>query len=373
MQNRLALLGVLSLAAASAFGAGWGVHASLTAAPPVARTGIFIPNPGDSLFYIPMSVIMPSALGIEAARDITAYLNTADPAQCEAAIAVYDKAIPIENFGGEYQSLRWFCQYAVASDDPAGGAASRTAMLENADGRRFVDYFSPNNWQPLRDYLDIKYGGSPNQDLERFRFVDELIRFNSPGRPEWEDTEQILRLLDLQPGSAIVDIGAGAGFFSYRFSDIVGPTGHVYAVELNPSDIQYMSAIVKAEGRTNMEVVMGPETGATGLAPGSVDVVFLCSTYQTIYTSMREDQRQVFLKSLKAALRPGGRVVISDNEPTVRNAVPYRGISVSKLLVAGQLEANGLRLVKEQQFIPQRYLLVFELAETEPKHAAPAP
>lgn len=359
MQRPFLAIALLVGVGAACFGGGWALHASQGAAPATVSPGggLFIPNPEDSLFFIPMGGHGSSSSGIEAAREVSGYLETRDAGRCRAAIALYDAAIPLENFGGEYTSLRWLCEYSIADE------AGRATMLENGDGRRLVDFYSPNDWKPLKDYLSIKYASGPGMEGESFRFMDELMRFNSPLRSEWEGTQDILRLLHLGPGDAVGDVGAGAGYFSYRFSDIVGPTGRVYAVELNPTHIRYISRIAKEEGRTNLEVITGPETGATGLAPGSVDVVFLCSTYQTIYTSMRDEERRVFLTSLKAALKPGGRVVISDNEPNVRNAVPYFGISVSRLLVAGQLEANGFRLVKEAQFIPQRYLLVLELAK----------
>lgn len=341
--------------------------ASPTAAPipapaPVSPPGepLVVPDPAVSLFYFPFSWVTPGPRAKEAGAAVLRFLD-GDRSGCEDALEIYAEVEPVENFGGEYPTLRWLCQYGLADE------TGRAKMRAEPDGARLIALFEADRWASLRTYLLTKYEiGPPDQRRPdpRFRWLDEFVRFNSPGRPQWERTDDVVRVVDPKPGLAVADIGAGSGYFSFRFADGVGPTGKVYAVEIDSMHLDYLRRAVVAEGRSNVEVVEGG-AGTVGLPPNSVDVVFLCSTYQTIYGSIRETERLAWIESLKAALKPGGRVVISENVPdgeVPEGAPPYRGISLSRHLVVGQLQALGFRRVASHQFVPQRYIEVFEPA-----------
>ena len=51
---------------------------------------------------------------------------------------------------------------------------------------------------------------------------------------------EVIRLLGIEPGSTVADIGAGSGLFTERFVDCVGPTGRVFAADANPTMIDHL-------------------------------------------------------------------------------------------------------------------------------------
>src|SRR5436309_12732546 len=54
-------------------------------------------------------------------------------------------------------------------------------------------------------------------------------------RPEREEEEApsiLLKLLNIKPGQAVVDLGAGSGYLTFPMAKMVGPEGKVYAVEI---------------------------------------------------------------------------------------------------------------------------------------------
>ena len=56
-------------------------------------------------------------------------------------------------------------------------------------------------------------------------------------RPEREQEERsslMLKALALKPGEVVADIGAGSGYFTFPLARKVGPTGKVYAVDIQP-------------------------------------------------------------------------------------------------------------------------------------------
>ena len=58
----------------------------------------------------------------------------------------------------------------------------------------------------------------------------------------------------LSPGSTFVDVGADFGIYSLRAAPIVGPAGHVIAIEPNPESVQRLEANIAANGDSMITV-----------------------------------------------------------------------------------------------------------------------
>src|SRR5262245_11506610 len=115
-------------------------------------------------------------------------------------------------------------------------------------------------------------------------------------RPEREDEEapsKAIDLLELKPGMAVADIGAGSGYYSSRIAKRVGPTGHVYATDIQQGMIDILERRIKAEGLTNMSTILGGADDPK-LAAGSIDLAIMVDVYHEL------QQPQIFLQRLKA-------------------------------------------------------------------------
>ncbi len=64
---------------------------------------------------------------------------------------------------------------------------------------------------------------------------------------------RLLAQLDVQPGDRIVHVGAGTGYYSAILAELVGATGHVYAVEMDP-DLASNAKAALAD-RANVSVI----------------------------------------------------------------------------------------------------------------------
>lgn len=313
------------------------------------------PDPRSSLVYVGFNNLTnESAEGADAARLLLRYLDTGDTAPVRTALTLYRALVERENFGAEYPTLQWLCEYILADD------ATRTTLEADPDGRRLLSVFWGEGREHLRTYLEQKYLIAPVADEDQHRFLDEVARFNSPYRARWERSERILELLDVKPGMQVADVGAGPGFFTWRLAPLVGATGKVFAVETNPQHLEWLRSVARQEGLT--QVVVTPTEGRfPDLPDGSLDRILLVSTYQSIYLSFRDARREAWLQAMTRALKDDGFIVISENEAAVPpGVVPYRGILVSRALIRGQLLAWGFRLRHEESAIPQKYLLVLD-------------
>ena len=123
-------------------------------------------------------------------------------------------------------------------------------------------------------------------------------------RPEREKEEQpaeLLKILDVKPGMAVADLGAGSGYYSFRVAKLVAPGGKVFAVDIQPEMIQLLEKKAKREKVTNVEAVRCTETDPK-LAPNSCDLIFMVDVYHELSYPYEVGQKLV------AALKPGGRI-----------------------------------------------------------------
>jgi protein-L-isoaspartate(D-aspartate) O-methyltransferase len=80
--------------------------------------------------------------------------------------------------------------------------------------------------------------------------------------------ENMLRLLDVQPGLRVLDVGSGSGWSTALLAHLTGPTGRVLGVEIVPELVETGSANIAAyAGWTTIEPAEPGVLGRPGAAP----------------------------------------------------------------------------------------------------------
>src|SRR5437588_1552033 len=82
-------------------------------------------------------------------------------------------------------------------------------------------------------------------------------------RPEREKEEQPARLLEIlkpKPGEVVADVGAGSGYYTFRFAERVGPTGKVLAVDIQPEMLDLIKKRMRERKLENVVPVLGTLT-----------------------------------------------------------------------------------------------------------------
>jgi SAM-dependent methyltransferase len=152
-----------------------------------------------------------------------------------------------------------------------------------------------------------------------------------------DESGQLVRLLGLEPGMTVADLGAGSGYHTVRLARALGPEGRVLAQDVTPRYLEGLQERVRKEGLGNVTLGLG-EPHDPRLPAGSADVALLAHVYHEIA------QPFAFLHNLAPALKPGGRLAIVElDRPTREHGTPrdllrcelaasgYRQVSVSKL------------------------------------------
>ena len=103
----------------------------------------------------------------------------------------------------------------------------------------------------------------------------------------------------------MLDYGCGPGSYVRTVSEMVGESGKVYALDIEPLAVESVKKISEKHGLKNVETILSDRK--TGLPDESIDVVLLYDTFHDL-----ADPNGV-LEELKCVLKPNGILSLSDH------------------------------------------------------------
>ena len=173
------------------------------------------------------------------------------------------------------------------------------------------------------------------------------------GRVETEKPEVVLEAMELREGMTVAEIGAGTGFFSRRLAKAVGPTGKVYAVDIQPEMLELLKKYAAQEGITNIVPVLGTDTDVN-LPAGSIDRLLLVDVYHEF------QKPEPMLASLRRTLAPGGTVTLVEYRAEGDSA---SHINAKHRMTAEQVlsewNAAGFELLNQIETLPAQHVFLF--------------
>ena len=183
-----------------------------------------------------------------------------------------------------------------------------------------------------------------------------------PSRPDSDTTRdadrkpaQTLVFVGIKPGDKVADYVADQGYFTRLFASVVGPKGHVYAVE--PTAFFKFEHFVKEVAELQGYTVAHPNVTLTTAAaleglkfPEKLDLFWISRNYHDLHDEfMGPVDITAFNKAVYSALKPGGVYVILDH-----SAAPGAPENVTETLhriepstVRREVEAAGFKFDSE--------------------------
>jgi SAM-dependent methyltransferase len=174
-------------------------------------------------------------------------------------------------------------------------------------------------------------------------------------RVEEEEPDVALDVLKIAKGASVADIGAGSGYITVRLAKRVGPTGTVYANDLQPQMLEMLRRRLEKEKIANVNLVQGTVDDPK-LPPASVDLGIMVDVYHEF------SQPQAMLRGLRQALKPGGRLVLLEyrkEDPSIPIRLEHK-MTVAEAKM--ELEAEGFTLSKVDESLPRQHILIFTVA-----------
>jgi ubiquinone/menaquinone biosynthesis C-methylase UbiE len=136
-----------------------------------------------------------------------------------------------------------------------------------------------------------------------FKFLSLGYKFR-----DLRSRETILKEVNIKPGDHVLDFGCGPGSYILPVAKMVGESGKVYALDIQPMAIESVRKIIKRESLQNVESILSGHE--TGLPDESVDVVLLYDTFHSFC-----DPGPI-LQELHRVLHPEGILSFSDHHLT---------------------------------------------------------
>jgi predicted methyltransferase len=122
------------------------------------------------------------------------------------------------------------------------------------------------------------------------------------------DAARLVSALKLDAGQTVADIGAGAGQLTVALAREVGPSGRVYATELDADRLRDIRQATDGAGLKNVSVIEAHAT-RTNLPEHCCDALVLRLVYHHF------EQPHLMNASLRQSLKPGGLLAVIDFPP----------------------------------------------------------
>lgn len=172
-------------------------------------------------------------------------------------------------------------------DEIKSAVAERYGLVATAPGQKY-------NFPVGRNFAEsVGY---------EFELLDRLPRgiwesFTGAGNPQ--------AFVDAKPGETVLDLGCGAGLDLYLYAQKVGPSGHLFGLDLAQPMLDKARSNLAQLGIKNVEWLHAP-ADAIPLPDNSVDLV----TANGIYNLSPE--KDAVMKEVVRVLKPGGRTIFAE-------------------------------------------------------------
>jgi len=181
-------------------------------------------------------------------------------------------------------------------------------------------------------------------------YSGDLSIFEYPDRDKKLHVDRVMDLLGIAPGKAVADIGAGSGWFTVRAAARVGPTGAVFAEDINSKAVNYIAQRAVKEKLGNVRTVLG-DVADTKLPKNSADAVLILKTYHEFA------QPILLMERLKQSLRPGAKIGIIDRNGDGTDHGIMPDVVEREMAQAGYKLSGKFDFTKDDG---QDYFLIFE-------------
>jgi ubiquinone/menaquinone biosynthesis C-methylase UbiE len=173
-------------------------------------------------------------------------------------------------------------------------------------------------------------------------------------REKEESTREMIRALGLESGQVVADVGSGNGYHALAMAPLVGPTGRVLCVDIQPEMLELLAERAKKKGITNYDLILGEPTSPR-LPRETVDLILLVDAYHEF------TDPEAMLATMRASLKPDGVLALVEfraEDPTVPIKRDHK---MSKAQIDKELTANGFRLARSYDGLPWQHLVFYGL------------
>ncbi len=161
--------------------------------------------------------------------------------------------------------------------------------------------------------------------------------------------------LGLRDGMKVADFGAGTGLYSKAASERVGPSGKVYAIEVQKDLVKKMESEIRNWKTSNIECIWGDieKKHGTKITDESIDAVIISNVL------FQAEDKMGLIDEAKRVLKKDGKVLLVDWEDSFGGMGPSVEHVVNKEKAKDLFENRGFKFKDNVVVSPHHYGIIF--------------
>ncbi len=163
------------------------------------------------------------------------------------------------------------------------------------------------------------------------------VRLNKRQPPD-----TVLKTIGIKPGLIIGEVGAGRGRYTVQIASRIGPSGMLYANDIDEEALQFLERRCEKHGIKNVKTIHSTVTDPK-LPEAALDMVIMVNVVHCLEKPVE------LLKNLNSTLKPGGFIAIVEGNLDKHPSVAGEWYSRSKLLKI--YKDAGYVLFREETFL----------------------
>ena len=169
------------------------------------------------------------------------------------------------------------------------------------------------------------------------------------------DAEKFFQELDLQKGISFLDVASGRGAYSLAASEIIGPQGNVFAVDLWAEGIEMIKTAAQERGIENITAFVSDVGRRIPVEDQSIDV---CLIATALHDFVEDRIDRGVLNEIVRVVKPTGLLTIMEFKKIDGPPGPPKHIRLSPEDVIDRLGPYGFKKERSVDVGPFNYLIL---------------
>ena len=158
-----------------------------------------------------------------------------------------------------------------------------------------------------------------------------------------EMKRQVIETLQLRAGDVAADVGCGDGFYTIPLARFLGPSGKVFAVDIDESALVKLKQHLAEDGLKNVEAIRGASDDPK-LPAAALDGALIVNAYHEMTA------HEAILRHVLAALKQGGVLVLMegiwDKNETKPREEQVKHHELAAQVAKQEVEKAGFKIVE---------------------------
>ncbi len=161
--------------------------------------------------------------------------------------------------------------------------------------------------------------------------------------PSFMDPRAVITHFHFHPGDVVADFGAGVGHYVDALSAAVGPSGRIYACEIQKNIVTSLTSHIQEQRLSNVHPVWCDLEAKEGtkLRDGLLDAGMIINTLFQI------EDKKAALEEIARVIRKGGKLFVIEWSDSFGSMGPQPGHVIKKDQVLKLLEEAGFTFERD--------------------------